>query len=79
MLLYNKFFAEDTPHTNNKARKIVLGIYSALVLLGVAIIAMNVISGEMNYKMISQSLILLVVGAGGYWVTISAGEKQKEK
>jgi len=75
LVTYNRFFAEDTPETNRKARKIITGIYVALVLLGAYIVISNIFAEKMDYKMLAQSVILFGVGIGGLYVLHKAREK----
>jgi dipeptide/tripeptide permease len=69
LVLFNRFFAEDTPENNRRARKIILGIYTALVVGGIAMIVRTATAAELDYKMIAQSVILIAVGCGGLAVT----------
>ncbi len=74
LFLYNKFFSADTPETNRKARTIMLGIYSGLILLSLWFFYKSVFGGAtIAYKTMVQAIIMLIIGVGG--VVISAKHK----
>ncbi len=75
MLLYNKFFSEDTPETNRRAWRIMLGIYFILAASGVYFLIYSLLlSDPIQWRTFVQSLILLIIGGGG--VLISRKRKQ---
>lgn len=65
MLLYNRFFAEDTEATRRKAWKIMLAVYAFLVVAGVFFLTRSVIGEEIQWKAVVQSVILVGLGGGG--------------
>ncbi len=66
LVLYNKFFAEDTPQTNRQARYIMIGVYSMLFLLGAWFFYSAAFAGEIvQYKTMVQAIIMLLIGSGG--------------
>ena len=66
MLLYNKFFAQDTPETNRQAWKFMLGVYFVFSIAGIYFFINSIFLGdEIQWRMMVQSIILLVLGAGG--------------
>lgn len=66
LMLYNRFFAADTPHTNSRARQITIGIYSLLVVLGMWFFYESVFgTEEVAYKTMVQATIMILIGAGG--------------
>lgn len=70
LLLYNRFFVEDTPATNARARSIMVAIYSVLILLGGWFLYDSVFSGEeIAYKTMVQATIMLLIGAGGVLIS----------
>ena len=70
LILYDRTFAEDTPETNEKARKIMLGIYLLLLAAGVLFV-WSAVSGEsVSYKTLVQAVIMLALGAGGTVVSL---------
>ena len=77
LLLYNRFFAADTPATNAAARRIMIGIYSILIVLGGWFLYRSVFAGvEIAYKTMVQASIMVLIGAGG--VAISAKQRNQE-
>ncbi len=76
MLLYNKFFADDTPATNRNAWRIMLGVYAVLGLAGVAFFVSSVFLSEtIQWKTMVQSVIMLGLGGGG--ITLSLKRKSE--
>ena len=73
LIVYDRVFAEDTPRTNRLAWRIMLMVYSGLVLLGAWFFTTSVSEAEVSYKTMVQALIMLVIGVGG--VTISLRSK----
>jgi len=66
LVLYNRFFAEDTPRNRRSAHAIMLGVYSILVILGVAFLyKAGFAAAKVNYKTLVQAAIMLLLGAGG--------------
>jgi len=66
LLLYNKFFSEDTPEANRRAWKIMLGIYSILAAGGIYFFVYSLfLAAQVQWKTFVQSLILLLLGGGG--------------
>ncbi|MCJ7582747.1 MAG: hypothetical protein MUP98_19695, partial [Candidatus Aminicenantes bacterium] len=66
MLLYNKFFSEDTPETNRKAWKIMLGIYFVLAAAGVYFLISSLFfSEQVQFRTLIQALIMMGLGGGG--------------
>jgi len=71
MLLYNKFFSEDTPQTNKAAWKIMMGIYILLAAAGVYFVVLALfLSDQVQWKTFIQALIMLVFGGGGVWFSL---------
>lgn len=66
MIVYNRFFALDTPQTNARARRIMVGVYILIIVLGAVFMYDALFRGEaVAYKVLVQSLIMLVLGGGG--------------
>ena len=66
MLLYNKYFTEDTPKTNKKAWKVMLIIYIVLAAAGLYFFIDAVFLAEqVQWKTMVQALILILLGGGG--------------
>lgn len=72
LVLYNRYFAADTPATNIRARRIMLAIYSVLILAGGWFFYAAAFREEtVSYKTIVQSVIMLFIGAGGTVVSLN--------
>jgi len=66
MLLYNRFFADDTPAARSRAWRIMVGVYALLLAGGVIFLAQSTISAqEIQWKILVQSVILMGLGGGG--------------
>lgn len=75
LLLYNKYFSQDTPEANLRAWKIMLGIYVILAAGGTYFLIYSLIlSPQVQWKTFVQSLILLALGGGGIFISL----KQKK-
>jgi dipeptide/tripeptide permease len=71
LLLYNRFFMTDTPETNARARKIVLGMYTIVAAAGAWFSYTSVESAEISYKTMVQAVIMLLIGGGGLLITLA--------
>lgn len=75
LVLYDRVFAADTPETNRKARKVMIGIYLLLLALGLLFFWYGLSGGrEVSYKTLVQAVIMLLLGAGGMAVSLRKGE-----
>ena len=71
LLLYNRFFAEDTPATNHRARKFMIAIYTLLLVLGGWFFYTSALGAEVvSYKTMVQAVIMLLIGAGGMGISL---------
>ena len=70
LIFYDRIFSEDTPETNEKARKIMLGIYVLLLVAGVLFVWSAVSGDSVSYKTLVQAVIMLALGAGGAIVSL---------
>lgn len=71
MLLYNRFFSQDTPETNLLAWKIMLGIYVVIAAAGLYFFIYSLfISPEIQWKTFVQALIMLSLGGGGLAISL---------
>jgi len=71
LLLYNKYFSQDTPEANLRAWKIMLGIYVILAAGGTYFLIYSLIlSPQVQWKTFVQSLILLALGGGGILISL---------
>ena len=72
LMLYNRFFAVDTPVTRARARSIMRGLYLLLVLLGVWFLYRSLFAGpEILYRTAVQAVIMLLIGGGGLYISQS--------
>jgi POT family proton-dependent oligopeptide transporter len=77
LLLYDRFLSVDTPRANLIARKIMLGVYLLLIILGVYFLYDSVFGGQaISYKTLVQASIMLIIGLGG--ITITLRNKERE-
>ncbi len=71
MLLYNKFFSEDTPEINRRAWKIMMGIYVILAASGAYFLIYSLfLADQIQWRTFVQSLILLILGGGGIKISL---------
>jgi dipeptide/tripeptide permease len=71
LVIYDRIFAADTPETNEKARKVMLGIYILLLAAGLFFLRASLWGGaEVSYKIMVQAVIMLLLGAGGAAVSL---------
>ncbi len=70
LLVYNRFFAEDTPAAADSARKIMIGVYCGLVLLGAWFLYGSLSGAEVTYRTMVQACIMLLIGAGGMAISL---------
>ena len=71
LLVYDRLFAADTPETNAKARKVMLGIYLLLLVTGALFLRASLFAdAEISWKTFVQALIMLALGAGGMTVSL---------
>lgn len=75
LMLYNRAFAADTPETRKRARQIMIGIYTVLLVLGGWFFYSSVFTGEtVAYKTMVQAGIMILVGAGGLGMSLKKTE-----
>jgi dipeptide/tripeptide permease len=65
LLLYHKMFAQDTPETNARARSVMIGVYTLLIVIGGYFLYSSLSGSEISYKTLVQSAIMLTIGIGG--------------
>jgi POT family proton-dependent oligopeptide transporter len=71
MLLYNRLFSLDTPETNRRALKIMIGIYAVIAGAGIYFFVYSLfISPQVQWKTFVQSLIMLSLGGGGLSISL---------
>ena len=75
LVFYDRAFAADTPETHEKARKLMLGIYLLLLVVGLLFLLSSIFGGaEISYKTLVQAGIMLLLGAGGMTVSFRKRE-----
>jgi hypothetical protein len=75
MLLYNKFFSEDTPQTNRLAWRIMLIIYLVLAAAGLYFLVYSLfLAPEIQWRTLVQAVIMLGLGGGGIWISRKRNE-----
>jgi len=71
LILYNRYFSQDTPGTNARARSIMIGIYALLGLAGLWFLQSSLFGGEtIAYRTLVQSFIMLLIGCGGLLISL---------
>jgi len=70
MLLYNRFFSEDTPQTNRRAWRIMLIVYIVIAGAGVYFLIQSLfLAPQVPWKTFVQALIMLLLGGGGILIS----------
>jgi dipeptide/tripeptide permease len=70
LMLYNKYFALDTPSTSARARSIMIGVYSVLILAGIWFLYQSLFGGTViAYRTAIQATIMLLLGTGGMLIS----------
>ena len=71
MLLYDRYFSDDTPKTNRQAWRIMFGVYSVIGVAGIFFLIQAVFLAEqIQWKTLVQSLIMLALGGGGILISL---------
>ena len=71
MVLYNKFFSQDTPKANRRAWKIMLGIYILFAGAGLYFFIYTLfIAPQIKWATLAQSIIMLLIGGGGVRISL---------
>ena len=79
LLLYNRFFAVNTPAAAASARKIMIAVYGALILLGGWFLYSSMTATPIAYRTLVQACIMLMIGAGGIAISLRREEKRELK
>jgi len=70
LMFYNKYFAKDTPSTAARARSIMIGVYSVLILAGIWFLYQSLFGGTViAYRTAIQATIMLLLGTGGMLIS----------
>ena len=71
LMLYNRFFAQDTPAANQQARKVMTAIYTFLVAVGAWFFYKGLFGGaEPAYRTVVQAALMIILGGGGLMVSM---------
>ena len=65
LMLFNRKFGQDTPETRRGAARVMTGVYTLILLLGVAFLVIAFSSQPPQYRTAVQSIIFLALGGGG--------------
>jgi dipeptide/tripeptide permease len=65
LLAFDRAFGRDTPETRRGAARVMVGVYSAILMLGLVFLAIAFMSSPPQYRTAVQSIIFLALGAGG--------------
>ena len=66
LVVYNRFFADDTEASNRLARRIMVVIYAGLIAVGAYFFYSSTFAAEaVAFRTLVQSLIMLIIGVGG--------------
>jgi len=76
LLLYNRFFAVDTPASARVARWIMIGIYVGFTLLGAWFLYRSVTGEAIEFRTLVQACIMLLIGAGGIAISLQPSGKR---
>jgi len=75
MLLYNRFFSEDSPISNRRAKRVMLAVYMLLAAAGVYfLIESLLLSPRVDWKTFVQAVIMFLLGGGGVLITTGRAE-----
>ena len=71
LLLYNRFFAVESPAGRRLARRIMIGVYAAVVIMGGwALYTSTLAAATIAYRTLVQASIMLLIGGGGIAVSL---------
>jgi hypothetical protein len=70
LILFNRYFAEDSPPANRAAGRIMAAIYVFLVILGGSFFVVTFSGTTVAYKVLVQSVIMLLIGIGGIIISV---------
>jgi dipeptide/tripeptide permease len=70
LLLYNRIFAQDTPHTRRLATTVMIVVYLVILAAGGLFLVMSMFGGGLSPKIMIQICIMLLIGGAGMWVSL---------
>lgn len=69
MLLYNRFFSEDTPQSNRRARLVMNIAYGVIAAVGIYFFIYSLfLAHGVQWKVFIQSVIMMALGGGGLYI-----------
>ncbi len=72
LFLFARRFGTDDAPTRARARRVMLGVYGLLALLGAGFLVWAVASDPVNTKTVVQAVLFMALGAGGLWMSLRA-------
>ena len=77
LMLYNRYFSVDSPASRTRARQIMIGLYSLLLVLGAWFLYRSLFgSAGVAYRTAVQATIMLLLGAGGIAISFRKAGSQ---
>ncbi len=71
MLLYDRFFSEDSPRTKRRAWRIMFGVYIVVAGAGIYFLIQSLfLAPQVQWRTFVQSLIMLLLGGGGILISL---------
>ncbi len=70
LLVYNRYFAAETEAASRSARKVMIGIYAGLILIGGWFLYASLSAPLVAYRTMVQACIMLLIGAGGIAISL---------
>jgi len=71
LLLYDRYLSIETPRATLISKRIMLGVYTLLIILGAYFLYSSTLTGRnIEYKTFVQSFIMLIIGIGGILITM---------
>ena len=70
LLLYNRVFAQDTPHTRRLATTVMIIVYLVILAAGGLFLVLSMFGDGLSPKILIQICIMLLIGGAGTWVSM---------
>jgi len=68
LLLFARYFGEDTPETRRRASCVMNVVYVGILLVGCVFVWVGIHGDAIEYKTVVQSALFLFLGVGGLWI-----------
>jgi len=65
MLWFGKKFSTPSPRAERQAWRIMRGLYTILIVIGLVFLVVSLASSPVKWKSVIQALIMLALGSGG--------------